>query len=60
MKEASSSGMTPASGRSGRTPAEPYPPVDEDSLQHKVAIVQRLNIQFKANGFCDQCKGEMA
>lgn len=29
-KEAPSSGVKPTSGRSGRTPAEPYPPVGED------------------------------
>jgi hypothetical protein len=28
-QEASSPGSTPTNGRSGRTPAEPYPPVDE-------------------------------
>jgi Helix-turn-helix domain len=30
LQEAPSSGMTPTNGRSGRTPAEPYPPADEE------------------------------
>jgi hypothetical protein len=30
LQEASSPGMTPTNGRSGRTPAEPYPPADEE------------------------------
>jgi transposase len=30
MKEAPSAGAKPTNGRSGRTPAEPYPPVGED------------------------------
>ena len=29
MKETSSPGVKPTNGRSGRTPAEPYPPVGE-------------------------------
>ena len=35
MKEASSPGVKPTNGRSGRTPAEPYPPVGEDEATQK-------------------------
>ena len=34
-KEASSPGVKPTNGRSGRTPAEPYPPVDEEEPTKK-------------------------
>jgi transposase len=35
MKEASSPGVKPTNGRSGRTPAEPYPPVGESETTKK-------------------------
>ncbi len=35
MKEASSPGVKPTNGRSGRTPAEPYPPVGEEENTRK-------------------------
>ena len=35
MKEASSPGVKPTNGRSGRTPAEPYPPVGEKETTKK-------------------------
>jgi len=52
-KEASSPGVKPTNGRSGRTPAEPYPPVGEEEATKKIPYRPSANHPWR-KGFRKQ------